>query len=343
MVDEIAREIKSHGIGSDILIEGLSLTEKVQRNSDSLYNKCFHGPTMTENCDNFCDNWRDGRISPQYRRYGRSACEIKKCRSKGGLGGRFKGCIRATALLSRSNSVKTQNLIKDVKRERLQLLKYRDWARKNGTKPTSGGYSKFISSGLHNAGIVNVQNAKPRGPSQNQKAVAKMRAEIKDKQIQKVTSDVCCKPLGKICGARGRDRLRRANVECNSAVSKGVVKGKIQMKPKERRLTKRRWKKKLRRWRRTYPIKDYWRWMGSWGRDRARRGGRKAKKKRASARQKYRKAFKAWLSKNPRPTNKQGFTNMNITNMNFTTNCCIIIFILIVVFLFKKEIMNFLK
>lgn len=35
---------------------------------------------------------------------------------------------------------------------------------------------------------------------------------------------------------------------------------------------------------------------------------------------------------------KEGFSNME-----FTRNCCLIIFILIIVFLFKKEIMNFLK
>lgn len=69
----------------------------------------------------------------------------------------------------------------------------------------------------------------------------------------------------------------------------------------------------------------------------------KGKKFSPEQRKLYAKAKKAWLFKNPRPKNKQGFTNMKITNMNFTTNCCIIIFILIVVFLFKKEIMNFLK
>ena len=84
-------------------------------------------------------------------------------------------------------------------------------------------------------------------------------------------------------------------------------------------------------------------------------GGRGRGRARARARARRRRKGRATPTGSrrlPRPRSrraavrkrtKQGFTNMNFTNMNFTTNCCLIIFILLVVFLFKKEIMNFLK
>jgi hypothetical protein len=93
--------------------------------------------------------------------------------------------------------------------------------------------------------------------------------------------------------------------------------------------------------------------IGGGGRGRGRGRGRTRARARARARRRRKgRATPTGSRRLPRPRSrraavrkrtKQGFTNMNFTNMNFTTNCCLIIFILLVVFLFKKEIMNFLK